>query len=304
MLKNENVQSDDHTWQVLFQRFWNRRRITLSIANPERFYQNMLETLGGCEDEQDIDHYVRSLRQGKESTRRIIVQFYQYLMDEEGMGIHSDLFDERLFDYPFERQLEIAKYLCEPKTTGEIAEHFKIDNRTARDDLQALEDGIEVLGTTVRIEKEKKGRTYYYRCTMHPVFLPLNLTEAYAMTVYLENKISSTDMNSYVIDNVINRIKLQLSDYAYEKLYPGQARVEGDNGYISDELLAHQREGIRMYLMKSGQLCQFVWEGKTYRGRIVFDRGSREYRIQTEDGAFLEAGPEEVDFIIDSMEYR
>ena len=291
-------------WRQLFQRFWNKNRYTLSIANPERFYTNMMDTLGKCQDDGHIDEYVRTLRQGRESTRRIIVQFYRYLQDEEGIEVESELFNARFFDYPFERQLEIAKYLYEPRTADHIARHFNIDKRTVRADLQALEDGIEVLGTVVRIIKEKRGRTLFYKCTMHPIFLPLNLTEVYAMTVYLERMMTSRDMNSRVVEGVINRIKAQLSDYAFEKLYPGQNRPKENNGYLSDELLAKQREGILMYLMKSGVSCQFIWEGKTYQGSIVYDFEKREYRIKTEEGDLLDARPGDVEFIIDSMEYR
>ena len=77
-----------------------------------------------------------------------------------------------------------------------------------------------------------------------------------------------------------------------------------NNGYLSDELLAKQREGILMYLMKSGVSCQFIWEGKTYQGSIVYDFEKREYRIKTEEGDLLDAKPGDVEFIIDSIKYR
>ena len=37
-------------WRQLFQRFWNKNRYILLIANPERFYTNMMDTLGKCQE--------------------------------------------------------------------------------------------------------------------------------------------------------------------------------------------------------------------------------------------------------------
>lgn len=291
-------------WTEWFRRFWEKKYPTLSLNNPQRLRDNLLQKLERVKDAGDIEEYVHSLRQGKETTRRIFVEFFRFLEDEAGVEVESSLLTERFFNYSFERQLEIAKYLSEPRTTSEIAAHFHLDERTARDDLQCLEDGIEVLGTVVRVERQRKGRAFYYKCTMHPVFLPLNLTEVYAMTVYLENVLHSQNTNEYVIQGVIDRIKSQLSDYAFDKLYPGQSRPQGSNGFVSDELLARSREGLRMYLMKSGELCKFVWEDKEYRGRIVFDHAFKEYRIQTEEGQVLPIRPEEAEFVIESVVYR
>ena len=66
--------------------------------------------------------------------------------------------------------------------------------------------------------------------------------------------------------------------------------------------MARQRENIRMYLMKSGQPCKFFWKGNEYKGTIV--RNDRKYRVRLENGEFLDADVNEVDFIVDSLEYK
>jgi len=171
-----------------------------------------------------------------------------------------------------------------------------------RNDLQELEEGITIMGATVQIRKEKKGRSYYYRTTLHPVFLPLNLTEVYALTVYLNHMIPDKDPNAHIIRSISDRIIGQLSPYAFQKLFP-EERMEGkENRYVDDEELAHQRRGIIMYLMKSGCPCRFLWKDKEYIGRITWD--GDKYRIITKEGQVLDADLSEVDFVVESLEYQ
>lgn len=165
-----------------------------------------------------------------------------------------------------------------------------------------MEDGITALGATIRIQKEKKGRKYYYRTTMHPIFLPLNLTEVYALTVYLERALKDDNINSGIIRDISARVKSQLSDYAFNKLFPDEHRKRTENAYIDDESLARRRKGIIMYLMKSGEPCRFFWREEEYEGTICCLEDK--YGIRLTDGSILDADIKEVDFIIDSLQYK
>lgn len=285
----------------IFNEFWTEKGQYLRIKNADRFRENLMDKIGECLSVEDLDQYVCTLRTGKESTRGIIVEFYNYL-NRTGEEIDSVLFEKHFYDYPFERQLEIAKYLHNPHTPKEIQEKFDIDERTVRNDLQELEDGITVLGSTIKIEKEKKGRSYFYKTTLHPIFLPLNLTEIYALTVYLERSINCMDPNAQIIRDISERIKLQLSDYAYGKLFPDDERVAIENQYLNDEQLARQREGIIMYLMKSGQKCKFIWNEKEYMGRIVWQ--DNQYKICDDNDEVIDAKLSEVDFVVEELEYQ
>ena len=286
-----------------FEQYWQKKGRFLRINNPERSYQNLADKIEECGNTADLDEYVVTLRKGKEVNRKVVVDFYQYLgkYSPDGMP-DSDLYDLRFYDYPFERQLEIAKYLHTERTTSEIQEHFNIDARTVRSDLQELEEGITIMGSTIGIRKEKKGRRYYYRTTMHPVFLPLNLTEVYALSVYLNRIIRGNDPNAQIIRNISNRIKGQLSPYAFQKLFPEETMKPQENRYVDDEELARRKEGIYMYLMKSRRPCRFLWKDKEYTGSITWVDG--EYKIRTEDGQILDADLSETEFIIESLEYE
>ena len=284
-----------------FEQFWEKTGQYLGLSNPDRTKKDISKALSSCESVPDIDEYVCRATSRKETNRKIMVAFFEYLEKEEGEKVDSVLFEKRFFDYPFERQLEIAKFLHEPHTLEEIEERFDISEETRRNDIRALEEGIEVLGATISIKKERKRGKNYYRTTMHPVFLPLNLTEVYALTTYLNNVLDPSDQNTQVIRNISERIKSQLSDYALNKLFPDEKHDYTQNSYVDDESLARQRDGIRMYLMKSGQLCKFFWKGEEYYGRLKF--GRKPY-IELESGKRLDADPNEVEFIIESLEYK
>lgn len=284
-----------------FEQFWKEKGQYLRLKNPSRFMKNLSKKIDECKNPANLDDYVCSMKNDKETTRKVIVDFYSFLEEKNGKKVDSKLYTKVFYDYPFERQLEIAKFLHEKKTITEITEKFDIDARTARADLSQLEYGITVLGSTIQIEKEKEGRNYYYKTTLHPIFLPLNLTEVYALTVYLNNEIKDYNVNATIIRDISERVKSQLSDYALEKLNLQYRANAYDNHYINDEMLARQREGIYCYLMKSGQKCKFFWNGKEYYGGIRFIND--EYKIALESGEILNADLKEVDFLVDQLEY-
>lgn len=289
----------------LFEEFWYQKPDRIKVRNDSRTLANFRSKLADCHSTEDIDNFILELKTRKETVRRIAVAFYEYLRNK-GMKVKSELDDIRFYDYPFERQLEIAKFLHEPHTNEEIMRRFNIgDARTLRDDLEALRDGIEVMGTTVQITEEKKGRKKYYKSTLHPIFLPLNLTEAYALTVYMPRVMDSRNPNAHIIRNISGRVKAQLSDYALRRLFPNEEELldkPEELRYINDEDLACTRNGILMYLMKSGEPCNFIMNGETKRGRVHFDL--HKYSVICEDGEKLDVNPEELEFVIDSLDYR
>ena len=287
-----------------FDEFWRQNASSLRICNDRRTCQNYKKLLNACFDFADLDLKIAAYRNGRETMRRITVAFYEYIQKQTGIRIESTLYAKRFFNYSFERQLEIAKYLHEPHSGKEIAEKFDIDTRTMRADIEALRNGIEVLGTDIQIREERHGRKIYYRSTLHPVFLPLNLSELYALTVYMPRMVKRLEPNTQIIEDIVSCIKSQLSDYAKSRLFPDEEWDEnpGRVSYRDDEKLAKSREGIYMYLRKSGRQCSFFLNGEKKIGSIVYQDGKE--RIRLADGSICDVSPNEVEFIIDELEYR
>lgn len=304
--RREYTHMDIENLQKHFDEFWYQKPASIKIRNESRTLKNFQERLSGYACTEEIDDYIFGTRSRKETLRRIAVAFYDFLRREKGMAVESDLENTRFYDYPFERQFEIAKFLHEPHTNREIMEELNIGSeRTLREDLEALRDGIEVMGTTVQITEEKRGRTRYYRSTLHPVFLPLNLTEVYALTVYMPRVMKDGSANAQIIQWIGDRVKAQLSDHALKRLFPDERgyRTEPEHlRYNDDEELAKSRKGILMYLMKSGESCSFFLEGKKLKGRIRYENGA--YRLVCDDGTELDIDPEAVEFIIEDLDYR
>ena len=287
---------------TLFEEYWNQYERLTVRDNPERTFQNIVKKLEQCQSIADVDEYVIGLKSARESTRRIIVKFYNYLQNK-GIPVESVLPEKTFFDYPFQRQLEIAKFLHEEHTNQEIMDQFDIDSRTVRKDLQALRDGIEVLGANIRIhETISKGGRKQYKTTVHPIFLPLNLTEVYALTTYLDT-LMKDDPNSAVIHSVTNRIRGQLSDYAYHRLFPDSPGI-AENRYIDDQKLAESREGIVAYLMKSGETCSFWMNNQIYKGHFIFGKDGYQIKLEDEVGTRIDYDPEKIEFIVGELKYK
>ena len=89
---------------------------------------------------------------------------------------------------PLNRRLNILKMLHGKELrTAEITEAYGVDDRTIRTDLETLRDGLEVMGTTVKIVEQRSGHSNLsYKSTVHPIFLALNLSEVFALLKALE----------------------------------------------------------------------------------------------------------------------
>ncbi|MGJ4851848.1 hypothetical protein ACH6CV_16540 [Bacillota bacterium Meth-B3] len=133
---------------------------------------------------------------------------------------------------PLGRRIEILRLLHGKKMrTAEIAECFKpgCDQsyiRTIQRDLEDLRDGINVLGTTIRIEETTESHSLKsYQSTVHPIFLALNLTELTALLKLLEERVDDP-----VYGGIFESIYNQLTDYAEERVIPllGRRHVRGN----------------------------------------------------------------------------
>lgn len=289
-----------------FVNFWRTEGKYMISHNPERLYGNLARRMEQWTDTVQIDEYVLTLRSRKETTRALIVAFYDYLRRTEGIKVESPLYDVSFYDYAFMRQLEMAKFLQQKRTLREIDEHFHIDERTRREDLQALENGLEVFGAEIKITKTREDGRVFYESTLHPIFLPLNLTEVYAMTEYLKNVLPPDDPNSQLVWDIVRRIELQLSDYAIDRICPADGRPDVSNDYRDDRFFSTDDRHVQMYLMKRRSSCRILWMGKEYTGTFEPRRSGegKGYVFRTESGEILDADPRDIEVIRDSFVYK
>ena len=125
------------------------------------------------------------------------------------------------FRQPLLRRLEILKYLQGgEKHIGQIVTDLlgnrndSIDTRTIRKDLEVLRKGMDVLGTTVKIEESRKGHAkLYYESTVHPVFLALNLTELFALLQLLEKNAEDRVIGPE-LQAIFDKVYGQTTEYA------------------------------------------------------------------------------------------
>lgn len=115
-----------------------------------------------------------------------------------------------------ERQIAILKKLHGRSISkSKIAKQYYITPRTLYSDLEELAKGINFLGQEIKvnIEGHESGRKITYKSTVHPVFLPLNMMEAYALTVGLKKACKGTPYQN-ILSGISDWVYSQLSDYA------------------------------------------------------------------------------------------
>ena len=98
---------------------------------------------------------------------------------------------------------------------GEIAEHFGVDERTIRTDIEQLREGLDVFGVKIKIEsKHYDGNPkQYYKSTVHPVMLALNASELFALLKLLENTFTEKTEGE-VYRHIFDMVYSQITDYA------------------------------------------------------------------------------------------
>lgn len=162
-----------------------------------------------------------------------------------------------------QRRLDMLKFLQVPRTLRELEARYLTSERTLRDDLNALTMGWDILGSRVRIQRVDRGRKITYNSTVHPVLLPLNLTEAYALAVAMPALAQLSGPAAAVLT----------------RAHPDApaAGLPGHPHYRQElPMLEQSRENWLLYLYKRAQRCRLTWktpEGEVRRaeGRLVLD---------------------------------
>lgn len=134
------------------------------------------------------------------------------------------------------RIVEILKLLQgKEMRTSEIAEHFGIDERTIRTDIDILRQGFDLFGTKIKIESRHYDGNprHYYKSTVHPIILALNSNELLSLLKLLEE--AQTSAAGEVYKHIFNSVYSQITDYA-EELLANKLRNEYSKSEVKNRL--------------------------------------------------------------------
>lgn len=164
----------------------------------------------------------------------------------------------------FERKVELLKLLQgKEMRTGEIAEHFEVEELTIREDMKALRDGMDILGIKIKIESKHPGnQKHYYISTVHPILLALNSSELFALLKLLENAILQDRGEIY--KHIFEQVYSQITDYAEgliaNKLKNKYKKTEISN-LLEEEAIKH-KDIMLVYWEKSGRFIEISYRNK------------------------------------------
>lgn len=118
-----------------------------------------------------------------------------------------------------EVNLIILKEMQEPITQDRLANDvLGCSRQTVGERLKELQDGYRLGDMSVKIAPERGGRL---QSTVHPILLPLNLSEVYVLLSALgaqTSGLSREDPHWAILNDVAEKIYFQLTDYARDRI--------------------------------------------------------------------------------------
>jgi len=167
---------------------------------------------------------------------------------------------------PFERRVEILKLLQgREMRTCEIAEYFGVDERTIRTDIQALRDGMDILGMKIKIESKHPGKQeHYYKSTVHPILLALNSSELFALLKLLTT--AKSQDRGEIYEHIFDLVYSQITDYAKgliaDKLKNENKHKKTEISNLLEEEAIKHKDILLVYWEKSGRFIEISYRTK------------------------------------------
>ena len=139
-----------------------------------------------------------------------------------------------------ENKIKLIKYLHKPQTISNCAEHLIVDERTVRRYIAEKEIKINNVRIPFGIQKMHHYEYYsdakdangfstneeYNKSSVHPIFLPLNLTEVYMLTNGILDILGTNHPLYKHYKEIANKIYSQLSDYARTRIVAAKHGLE------------------------------------------------------------------------------
>lgn len=227
-----------------------------------------------------MEEVMIGLKFSKRSGYNIFDLFLKYLNKNYNTNLKIGYFIKKPLEDTTERKIDMLKKLQgDGKTADELSEIYTLRARTIHKDLTALEKGIDFLQQYIKIDLESKNGKKYYSSTVHPIFLPLNMTEVYAMTVGLK-KVAKNTLYQSILDDMADWIYSQLSPYAHKIINKSLNLQRSNISYSAREqkflkedcLFDKNRKNRLIYMEKRREYVRIIFkekeEAKEVEGRI------------------------------------
>jgi len=122
---------------------------------------------------------------------------------------------------------------------------------------------MDILGVKIKIESKHQGsQKHYYKSTVHPIMLALNLSELYALLKLLENAMLQS--RGEVYRHIFEQVYSQITDYAEgliaDKLKNKYEKTEVSNR-LEEEAIRH-KDIMLVYWEKSGRFIEISYRNK------------------------------------------
>jgi len=198
----------------------------------------------------------------------------EFLMKNYEFSIDMDFLNRYKYSSREERLLEILKYLhTGNKSRADIAETFGISERVLSEDLGILQNGLEFLGYSMKIEQMNRGSNTY-SSLIHPLFLALRTDEIFSLTVGLK-LLSRGTIFEDSLGGIADSIYKQLSSFAQEVVDRhsepnGISYTDSEMHFVSSiqSLKKESRKSLPYYL-KEPILCKVSYEEEGVINNVV-----------------------------------
>jgi len=245
------------------------------LLKREALGKNNIEWVQSHLDETNkmISSFIRSYFDERENVITSINCYMNYLK-KFGLDYASDRFCQVDKIYRGdEMKIKLLKYLQQPRgNREEIAEHFNMSSNAINAHLSELQNGCDILGSNVKIDPSRG--TNEYDSTIHPVFLALNLSEIFTLTVALKN-CTKKSVFADTANDIADDVYRQLTDYGKgiidKRAKEAGVRFEDSKGGYRQEIdeksdkkeILKQKNRHRSYLLKSGSPCKIFYSENT-----------------------------------------
>lgn len=146
----------------------------------------------------------------------IYKKYLNFVREKYAVSVHVDF--PPTFNSQFDRQMYIVKSLhAGDKTSEQLADELWVSERTIREDLRQLDEGINVLGQRLAVSRSTVLRNRRMKNTIHPIFLSANLTQVVVLLRGLEMQARDPAYREYA-ERLARNIWNELSDYARTRI--------------------------------------------------------------------------------------